>query len=300
MISHRWIILLILLTSFVKEISAEDYWLKNPEEFWERESLTQAQRDRLLRKTAVDLKTSLIIPCHYKHAVNLAPLLSMYENQTRLPDEVVISISEAYLLGEGILEGLQNIRWAFPVTIVVSNSHKYAGENRNTACEIASGDLFIFQDADDIPHPQRVEIIHHLFSVFEIDHLMHEFIKIYPDMTAIAFAPLSNFESLYLANPKTFDPVWYSNRFTNGNIAYSRKVFEKVKWTDKPRQQDTEFNRKVYENFDTCMTLGATLYGYLQYLSIIYTPGGYAEKQIFMDYLGREKLYEPVVIVEVR
>ena len=41
------------------------------------------------------LKTSIIIPCHPKHAQYLYELLKFYENQTILPNEVVISLSEA-------------------------------------------------------------------------------------------------------------------------------------------------------------------------------------------------------------
>ena len=38
---------------------------------------------------------SIIIPCVYKHACYLQNLLEHYKNQTLLPDEIIISLSES-------------------------------------------------------------------------------------------------------------------------------------------------------------------------------------------------------------
>ena len=38
---------------------------------------------------------SIIVPCHPKHAQHIESLLRVYEQQTVLPDEVVVSFSNA-------------------------------------------------------------------------------------------------------------------------------------------------------------------------------------------------------------
>ena len=52
------------------------------------------------------ITTSLIIPCYWKHASQINFLLSAYEQQTELPDEVIISISECAKIDSNILESL--------------------------------------------------------------------------------------------------------------------------------------------------------------------------------------------------
>ncbi len=105
------------------------------------------------------LKTSIIIPCHPRHACHLYDLISLYEEQTVLPDEIVISLSQSNQVSEEIIHNIESTPWAFSVKLLKSDKKLYAGQNRNRACDKAAGDIFICQDADDLPHPQRVEII---------------------------------------------------------------------------------------------------------------------------------------------
>lgn len=127
------------------------------------------------------IKVSIIIPCHSKHAIYLPELLQAYASQTVLPDEVVIAVSESELMPDALLKVLQNSKWPFPIKYVLSKEKAFAGENRNKACAIATGDLFVCQDADDLPTTNRIEVIKYFFNTHEIDHLMHLFnFRTYP------------------------------------------------------------------------------------------------------------------------
>ena len=42
-----------------------------------------------------NLKISIIIPCHPQHAIHLYPLVKLYKQQTVIPYEVVVSLSES-------------------------------------------------------------------------------------------------------------------------------------------------------------------------------------------------------------
>lgn len=250
-------VLVSLVSNHVVAVSA--YERKN--------TVTQKEKKILARDKPIELKTSLIIPCYYKHAGNLYPLLRMYEEQTRLPDEVVISLSEIQRVDSAILDELTHELWAFPITIVGSEKKQLAGENRNTACKYAVGDVFICQDADDIVHPQRIELIHYFFTHYDIDHLMHQYEMVFPDDQKSLFEGYINPEAVSFVWRDTYRETMKVGMLTNGNVAIARDVLKKVKWTNKPRGQDTEFNKNVYRKFKRCIAIRALLYGYRQYLS---------------------------------
>ena len=109
------------------------------------------------------LRVSVVIPCAGKHVSLLPTLLEHLSTQTRIPDEIVVSTSGCALSEVPSLD----------VELVHSKRLLSAGANRNRASAIASSDVLIYQDADDVPHPQRVEIIAAMFERYEIDHLMH-------------------------------------------------------------------------------------------------------------------------------
>lgn len=214
------------------------------------------------------VKISVIIPANYKHAKHLNGLLHILEQQTVLPDEVVISLSESGKVEPEIIEALRNTPWAFPCKLITSPSVQYAGKNRNIGCKNASGDVFILQDADDIPHPQRVEAIKYCFENYkDLNHLMHEYFFT-NETQAINFNPINDMQKLPLLWNQSFSAIHKHGRFTNGNVAISRKTFEKVKWSDTmARGQDTDFNNRVYRSLKKTALLRVPLLSYRMYLS---------------------------------
>ncbi len=188
-----------------------------------------------------EIEISIIVPCYYGHFHFLEGLLDGYSSQTVLPDEVVISLSEFDKILTEEIEALKNQNWPFVVKIIQNERKLYAGTNRNIACQHAEGNIFICQDADDLPHPQRVEILKHMFDHCDVDHLLHRWI---PDSQKA----LQNHWYQYDVN----DLIYYSfNSWVElsqmdyvhyGNVAIRKSVFEKVKWTDLPKGQDTVFN----------------------------------------------------------
>lgn len=235
--------------------------------FWNVNSLSEEQIELLKRPEYVDKKLSVIIPCYYKHASKLFSLLRMYEAQTRLPDEVVISLSDAGRVDPNVLEQLRQELWAFPVTIVLANGSQAPGINRNIACKHAIGDIFMCQDADDIPHPQRVEVIHYFFTTYHVDHLMHGYKRLMPEDSIIPFKPYDDLSLVQFACLKNFDDVYYARLFHNGNVAIARQTFDVVKWPGIRLGEDTEFNKMVYKKFNNCIVIRAIIFAYREFLS---------------------------------
>ena len=189
--------------------------------------------------------TSVIIPCHYTHVQFLEQLLVKYELQTELPNEVVISISESHKANGRVIKELQAREWKFPVKFLVTRKRQFAGTNRNIACRNASGEILITQDADDIPHPQRVEVIKYFFGRYNLDHLMHQWV-FESKIDNSNFYRMYSMASIPFKRLNHYGETWKIGYFHNGNIAISKKLFKRIGWSCKRSGQDVEYNRKVY------------------------------------------------------
>ena len=117
-------------------------------------------------------KISVVIPCHYKHYKHLPELLDSLAAQTRLPDEVIISVSMAHLI-------LRKSSYNLILKPIHSPSRQFHTQTRclqekiAIAAENASGDILIAQDADDLLHQQSLQIIEYFFSTYPVDHLIY-------------------------------------------------------------------------------------------------------------------------------
>lgn len=217
------------------------------------------------RSSHTQMKTTIIIPCHYLHFYLIPELLSHYENQTIIPDEIVVSLSEAHKVQDKLIVKVENTKYPFQLKIIKSQEVLYGGQNRNKACEHSTGDILISQDADDIPHPQRVELIKSLFERYQIDHLMHHFILSDKKFTFYYPENLSNLIQ-YCSDAYS---VCNNPLYHNGNIAIARYVFDKVKWPSHERLgEDVEFNTAVYNQFKKTVILPWPLLLYRNNLSV--------------------------------
>lgn len=198
-------------------------------------------------KDYVPMRTSVIIPCHHIHFDFISELLECYKEQTRLPDEIIISLTlnQVDKIPQKDIEDVQYGEWPFDVKIVYDDGEQLPGSARNCACENSTGDIIICQDADDIPHPQRTEIIANLFENYESDFLIHRWIrynqpfKLYTEMDTLSLA--TYFDEYY---DISFDFIH------NGNIALRREVFDYIKWQPFYQGEDIEFNMEVFEKFN--------------------------------------------------
>lgn len=176
-----------------------------------------------------------------------------------LPGEVIISLSEAHKVPNSIKSALQNRLWKFPVNVIMTDQKKYAGDNRNIASQNAKGDILVCQDADDLPYPQRLEIIEYFFNTYPISQLLHGWIKgdknVFNNVTYYA---LNDVPYIF---PTSYQNIW-SFKVHFGNVAISRQVFKSLQWTSMPRGQDVEFNQRVYNRFRQCIIIRVPLLVY--------------------------------------
>ena len=206
------------------------------------------------------MRISVVVPCASKHVPLLPTLIEQLSKQTRAPDEVVVSVSGCSSSDVPDLN----------VELVHSKRALSAGANRNRASAIACGDVLIYQDADDVPHPQRVEIIAAMFESHAIDHLMHFFYYLESEP---AFFPVDEAvcASGYRTNLLEYHRPLHAGlveAVTNGNVAVSRELSRQIPWPEyQAVGEDVEFNRTVYASGKRSMVIALPLITYRHELS---------------------------------
>ena len=121
------------------------------------------------------MKIGVVVPCFSGHIPHLMCLLDSIEMQTRKPDKVVVSCSST-------ADSIPLPKtYSFPLVILVTKDKKNAAQNRNIAGKWLLQDeehidYITFMDADDIMHPQRIEILVHVFQTYNPDIILHNFL----------------------------------------------------------------------------------------------------------------------------
>jgi len=187
---------------------------------------------QLLPRSAVrKLSVSVVVPCAEKHVPRLPEVLSALSSQVRRPDEIIVAVSGCDL------SALPNLS-KFAVNVTHSRNRASAGANRNRGSAVACGDVIVYQDADDLPHRQRIEFIAGLFEQYEIDHLMHFYDLLKEKPSQFTFET---------AVARSAYRTAYVRGVTHGNVAVARSIFSAVKWPDYFRHgEDRAFNTAVY------------------------------------------------------
>jgi len=220
-------------------------------------------------------KTSIIIPCYHKHAPFLPNLLDKLAMQTFIPDEVVISLSEVDLVSDDLLMTLKNGIYPYELVLLETQEIKWCGQNRNLACSVATGDILICQDADDIPHPQKIEIIVYFFMNTDAVHILHRW---YPSEKLLKrlsdqqnetpdFDYLDHYENIHDI------PIFKINNFkdkydfpfiSTGYASIRKEVFDYVQWPDTQQAEDYKFTYDVIHLFQKTLYLNIPLMIYHQ------------------------------------
>jgi len=115
------------------------------------------------------MKIGVAIPCYYGHINNLFSLLDSIDSQTIVPNKVVVSCSSTDKLD--IIK-----KYNFELDIFVTNEKLNAAQNRNNAIsKLLDMNYVTFMDADDIMHPQRIEILLDTIQKYDSDIILHNY-----------------------------------------------------------------------------------------------------------------------------
>ena len=211
----------------------------------------------------IEKSISIIIPCYYKHFKHINNLLKLYDQQTLLPKEIIIVLSEYTKLDKNVISKMEDKIYNFDLKIIRIKEKSPAGRNRYLGSENAEGDIIIFQDADDLPHNQRNEIIDKCFINYpHIVHILHGFSRLKIDKKYdVNDIPIKILHHNIFCN----HPEMASYNLTNGNIAIAKRIVDKIPWeTKKFRGQDVALNRNIYSVFKEYLIIRLQLYVYRQ------------------------------------
>lgn len=211
------------------------------------------------RDEKINMTTSVIVPCVARHFFWLSGLLESYQNQTVRPDEIVISLSEVEKLSPSEIDKLENGLWNFKLKILRNEGVIIDGENRTIAMDNSTGEILIFSDADDLAHPQRVEIVKYFFENYEVEHIIHCYARQRNEITPIDLdtIPVWRFGTLR-------DVLNTGAYITCGSPCFLRKIGNNLKWH---ATQDVEYNNRVYQLYKNNIVLPLNLILYRNHLS---------------------------------
>jgi hypothetical protein len=237
------------------------------------------------------LKISVVIPCDSKHLHNMQYVFDMMLKSTRIPDEVVVRFSSMGSVpikaSSAVIQEGQRLFKEFKYACL--NTPEYSGPNRQVASEMATGDLIIYQDADDLPHYRRFELIDKYFEQTGCMHLNHAYYHntewhtqpVFDDSIKMVesgvlfnrYFPDGDISKCW-AHSYGYDLGFSYPLIHTGATSIRRDVLEKVKWKHpnelylagsdvvKERTEDYEFCMEILHSFNKSILIDAPLYFY--------------------------------------
>lgn len=223
------------------------------------------------RKKYKKMKLGYAIPCHgYEDKNLIIELLESISLSTVLPDEVSISFS-----GVEDIKDIKTNNYNFPIHVTHTSGNNSTGKNRNIAVEKLNTDIISFFDADDLVHPQRNEILLDAFTNEEVKVLVHNLYIFQGGMSGPQIIKnLVNNKNFRHSRCKIGNEFYYIEKtnllinyhdtikpnvgqpenskkhlsYANGHVTLRKEIFEKYKYQDVSRVEDTRYNLNLLKN----------------------------------------------------
>lgn len=186
------------------------------------------------------MKIGVAIPCYYGHIENLYFLLDSIQSQTVLPNKVIVSSSSTLFFENKKV-------YSFQLEVIISEEKKNAAENRNIAASrLLDMDYITFIDADDIMHPQRIEVLLEVIKNYNSDIILHNYFN-ESELSVNIFDKIQNITVM----THTLIQSWSGcithingyndtiDRIHHSQVTVKKNIFEQIKFPE-----EIEFNRK--------------------------------------------------------
>lgn len=237
-------------------------------------------------------KITVLIPCYHKHINLLFRTINSFIKGTKKPYQMLISLNGCKYISNNKFEQLQKYSNYFKhFDILKSENVLNRSLARNIAYDYIKGDVISLCDADDIQHPQRIEIVEYFFNNYDIVHLLNSYILsgcLKNNNNNHCFLCKNNykrkFDKYSMKDIKFMDTkeVYKLNYFNDniqpgvktvlafndknqilvghGSCHFTKEVLSEIKFNENyPRGQDSLFCQEVLKKFKKTMVIDADL-----------------------------------------
>lgn len=190
---------------------------------------------------------TVCITTYIKDLHLLNPLLDKFKDQTYCPHEILVYASGASKIDSPPQIKIYNSN--IPVSTVCSSKRTMQSIARNICASIASGNILLFFDVDDIPHNQKLEITKYMFDKYNPDFFLHN----YTNKVDNQVINKNNIEVKQNIEINTNNTNLHCDGFPihHAHIAVKKSVFDKVRFNESLsyyRKEDGKFCQDLISN----------------------------------------------------
>jgi glycosyltransferase involved in cell wall biosynthesis len=195
----------------------------------------------------------VVIPCYKPHIPQLGRVLWSINNQSRLPDMVVVSCSSSQ--DSDIMYRAEDYK--FSLKIFTHIEKRNTAQNKNFGIQQINTDIISFFDSDDIMHPQRIDIIYNCFVKYPNTKIFLHSLRLFPTDLNFPKYDINTIE--YIQDP-FYVCKWNSLKYkydstigiTNGNCSVYKSIFNEIQFNETDKgcgKEDQLFNVVVVNKY---------------------------------------------------
>lgn len=193
-------------------------------------------------------KISLCITAYSGDYKLLSSVLQQFTYQTFCPYEIIVYISN--ITSIDIPDKLNITNKFVPIHYILSSKLTMQSIARNICSSVATGEIIVFFDVDDIPHPQKLEITNYVFNTYNIDFFLHNYLINSNLFSTINLSTLNLKNNLHI-NTNNTNVVCDEWPIHHAHIAIKKSVFKKLKFNESLemyRKEDGKFCQDLISN----------------------------------------------------
>jgi len=176
------------------------------------------------------MNISICITSYHRDIYFLSGLLKELAIQTLEPYEIILYCSGLKsLINIPTDIGINNK--LVPINYIHSCKQTMQSIARNICASVATGDVIIFFDIDDIPHFQKIEITEYVFNHHDIDFFLHNYSKSKSDFTLVDINKIALLNDLSIDNNST-NIHCMDYPIHHAHIAVRKEIFNDVRFNE--------------------------------------------------------------------